>query len=120
MKTRIKTASCGCAIKKVQARYRRQGWKCEWERAGELCESPAEVWLNLQDDPTREAQVYCHTHLMAHTLVCAHPTEQVTKVPAPAIPVIRPTNEVPEWLTRLRVMSLEEIIEFQRKLGEFY
>jgi hypothetical protein len=106
MKTKIKTASCGCAMKKVHARYRRQGWKCEWEKQGKMCESLA------------EGQVYCHTHFTAHTVICGHPTEHVTKVTEPTVPVIQPTNDVPEWLTRLRAMSLREIIEFQRKLGE--
>jgi phosphoenolpyruvate carboxylase len=118
MKRKVKTASCGCIVRKVHASYRRQGWKCEWEKQGKMCESLAEVWVKLQDDTTREGQVYCHTHLMAHTVVCAHPTEHVTKVTEPTVPVIQPTNHVPEWLTRLRAMSLQEIIEFQRKLGE--
>jgi hypothetical protein len=87
-------------------------------KTGEMCESLAEVWVKLPDDTTREGQVYCHNHFTAHTVLCGHPTEHVTKVTEPTVPVIQPTNDVPAWLKRLRAMSLAEIVEFQRKLGE--
>ena len=117
MRKKIKTASCGCIVTKVQARYRRQGWKCEWEAQGNLCESPAEVCVLVQDDPIREGQVYCHSHLMAHTVICGHPTEHLIDR-VRALSVVTPISDVPEWLTKLRAMSVDEIIEFQRKLGE--
>ena len=119
MKSKVKTAFCGCVVTKVHARYRRQGWKCEWETQGKLCESPAEVWVRLQDEPLREGQVYCHTHLMAHATFCSHPTDHVIDE-APTVSVVSPINDVPDWLTELRAMSLDEIIEFQRKLGELH
>ena len=120
LKRNVKTASCGCVVRKVHASYRRQGWKCEWETQGKLCESPAEVWVTLQGDPTRAGNVYCHIHLMSHTAICGHPTEHVIDETVPAVSVVLPINDVPEWLMRLRALSLDEIIEFQRKLGDLY
>ena len=117
LKKKIKTASCGCVVTKVKARHRRQEWKCEWETQGKLCESPAEVWVRVQDDSIRERQVYCHSHLMAHTVICGHPTEHVIDE-ATTLSVATPTSDVPEWLTKLRAMGVDEIIEFQQKLGE--
>ena len=107
-------------MQESRANHRCQGWKCEWGNTGTLCESPAEVWVTLQDDSTREGNVYCHIHLMSHTVVCGDPTGHVIAEMAPAVTVVLPIDDVPEWLTRLRAMSLDEIIEFQRKLGELY
>src|SRR5437870_3026698 len=120
MKRKVKTASCGCVVRKVHASYRRQGWKCAWETQGNLCESPAEVWVTVRDGPPREGNVYCHIHLMSHTVICGHPTEHLINEMVPVVPVVLPINDVPEWLTSVRALSLDEIIEFQRKLEELY
>lgn len=62
-------------------------------KTGETLRIPPEVWVILQDD--REGQVYCHTHLTAHTVICGHPKEHVTDEMAATVPLNNPSMMFP-------------------------
>jgi hypothetical protein len=98
------TASCGCRVTKVPARHRK-AWQCEFEKNGPIChEHPV---VNIGPESSVEGQVLCHTHLMAHAILCGHPTEHAMAVAPSAEP----------WLQQLRAMSLEELIDFMKWAG---